>query len=384
MVETHPEIKSLLITAINKGREINPDTAYNPVQSLEDYYAFISRTEKAMPWELTRYTQHARLYDRIDQSLAYMFFISDIPLPELDGKGYFNNSLQYVEPYASWIVSFTKGWGSFLDTETSWNNSYYELALSEEKFGLTNNWYEDPSNWKTFNQFFTRRLRSADQRPIADSQDESVVVSPADAIPEGTWEIDSSSFIKEKDGIAIKSARLYSVKALVGEDSKYADAFANGVFTHTFLDVGDYHRYHFPVSGVIKEARVIPAPNSTGGYITWDEKKKKYMFDASSIGWQSIETRGSIILETQDHGLVALLPIGMTPVVSIKFSDNVKPGAAVKKGDEMGSFLFGGSDFVMLFDKKLGFIIDAPKNEGSATYKHLLMGERYGKFAPAK
>lgn len=36
-------------------------------------------------------------------------------------------------------------------------------------------------------------------------------------------------------------------------ECQYKDAFANGVLTQTFLNVNDYHRYHFAVSGTIKE-----------------------------------------------------------------------------------------------------------------------------------
>jgi phosphatidylserine decarboxylase len=44
----------------------------------------------------------------------------------------------------------------------------------------------------------------------------------------------------------------------------------------------------------------------------------RYAFDPSGIGWQSIETRGCIILETDKYGLVAMLPIGMSSVCSVK------------------------------------------------------------------
>ncbi len=380
IVKNNPKIESLLTEAISKAKEINPDTATNPVQNLEDFYQFISWAETAMPWDLIRHTDHATLYNRIDQSLAYLFFITDIPLPELEGKGYYNNSLQYEEPFCSWLTSFDKGWGKFLDSNASWNNSYYQLALTEDKFGLKNNWYEDTSNWKTFNQFFSRRLKSPDKRPIAYPDDESVVVSPADAIPQGIWTIDSISNIVVQGGVDVKSEKLYSIKALIGEESKYKDSFANGTFTHTFLDVGDYHRYHFPLSGIVKEVRVVPATNTSGGFITWDARKKKYLYDPTGMGYQTIETRGCIILKTEKYGLVGLLPIGMSPVSSVNFSENIKAGTKISKGDEMGYFLFGGSDFVMVFQKHLDLIFDSPKEEGSNSFKHLLMGERYGKL----
>ena len=381
IVASNPNIKSLLIKSIHKGHDINPDTATNPVQNLDDFYKFISWAETAMPWDLIRHTEHATLYNRMDQSLAYLFFITDIPLSELEGKGYYNNSLQYEEPFCSWLTSFDKGWGSFLDSKESWNSKYYQLALTEDKFGLKNNWYEDSSNWKTFNQFFARRLKSPIKRPIAFPDDESVVVSPADAMPQGTWTIDNNSNIIDKGGVAVKSEKLHSIKALLGEESKYKDSFANGIFTHTFLDVGDYHRYHFPIGGVVKEMRVISATNTSGGFITWDAQKKKYLFDATGMGFQTIETRGCIILGTEKYGLVALMPIGMSPVSSVNFLVNIKEGTKIFKGDEMGYFLFGGSDFILIFQKRSGFVLDSPKEEGRESYKHVLMGERYGKVS---
>jgi len=49
-----------------------------------------------------------------------------------------------------------------------------------------------------------------------------------------------------------------------------------------------------------------------------------------------------------------------------------------KKGDMLGNFLFGGSDFIMLFQKKAGFEIMAQQEEDMKTYKHILMGVKYG------
>jgi phosphatidylserine decarboxylase precursor len=378
IVDSNPKIKSLLTEAIKKSHEINPDTATNPVQNLNDFYKFISWCETAMPWELVHYNEHAKLYDRIDQSLSYLYFIIDIPLPELQGKGYYNNSLQYEEPFCSWLKSFNKGWGSFLDSKESWNDKYLQLAIADEKFGLNNDWYEDASNWKTFNQFFVRKLKSPDKRPIASPNDESIVISPADAVSQGVWEIDSNSVIADKDGVAIKTGTLFSVQSLLGQDSKYKNSFAGGTFTHTFLDLGDYHRYHFPMSGVVKEVRIIPATNNTGYSITWDTTNKRYAYNILGAGWQAIETRGCIILETKEFGLVALLPIGMSPVCSVNFLEQIKAEVKVSKGDEMGYFLFGGSDFIMIFQKQANFVLDVPKEVGGNSYKHLLMGQRYG------
>ena len=52
----------------------------------------------------------------------------------------------------------------------------------------------------------------------------------------------------------------------------------------------------------------------------------------------------------------------------------------VRKGEMLGSFLFGGSDFVMVFQAGYGFTLDAPRNASHQGYSHLLMGERLGQL----
>lgn len=379
IVENNPNIKSMLIKSINQAKVVNPDKNTNPAQTLAEYYDFVTWAETCMPWSILPKTPYTSLYDKIDQSLDYFYFINDQPLTELEGQGLYNNSLQYVAPYRDWLVSFNKAWGLYLDTPESWKDEYYQLALTDNKFGLSAGWYEDPSKWKTFNQFFARYLKSPDKRPINSPDDSTIVVSPADAIPQGVWQIDANSNIVLKGGVPIKSGTLTSIVKLIGEDSQYKNEFANGVMTHTFLDVQDYHRYHFPVSGVVKEIRNIAEQDAVGGIITWDPAIQRYMFDPTTVpGWQSIETRGCIIIDTEDYGLVAILPIGMSQICSVKFEDNIHAGTRVKKGNMLGCFLFGGSDIVMIFQPRAGFVLEPSNGGNGESYQHMLMGEKYG------
>ena len=376
IVEQNPTIKTLLLASIAQAKKINPDPETNPAQTLEQYYEFVSFAEKAMPWNLLPKKKYPSLFKSIDQSLCYFYFINDQPLDQLKDKGYYNNSLQYVEPYASWLISFDKDWGKYLDSEVSWNDYYYQRTFADGNFGLQNGWYEDPKRWKTFNQFFSRYLKSPDKRPIASPNDPAIVASPADSEPQGFWQIDDKSQIVQKEGVAIKSGTLNSIKKLIGDESNYKAFFANGTFTHSYLDVNDYHRYHFPVSGVIKEMRIIPEQNAAGCIITWDSQNQRYAYDASVPGWQSVETRACVIIDTEKYGMVALLPIGMSQVCSVNFEKSLKVGDRIKKGDMMGYFLFGGSDFMMIFQQKAKFNMNKPVEKGK--YKKLLMGQQYG------
>jgi phosphatidylserine decarboxylase len=105
-----------------------------------------------------------------------------------------------------------------------------------------------PSGWLTFNQFFAREVKPG-KRPIAEPRNDRVIVSPADATFEGKWDIDTNSKVTVK-GVSWQVAKLM-------DGSPYQKAFENGIFTHSFLRPDDYHRYHVPVAGEIKEVRNI-------------------------------------------------------------------------------------------------------------------------------
>ena len=287
------------------------------------------------------------------------------PLPELAGKGYYYPCLEYHEPVASWVKAYCADWGAFLSTEESWNDEYYANVLADKDFHMDEGWYAETNVWSSFNDWFSRKLVDPSKRPISDAD----LVAPADSTPQGVWKIDENSQLDM--GVQLKSVRFYNVQDIIGEDSEYEDEFANGTLTHTFLDVNDYHRYHFPLSGTVLEMRKISALDAVGGIISWDGELGKYLLWDENPGWQSIETRDCLILDTE-YGLVAILPIGMSQVSSCNWEDTVKPGASVKAGDPMGYFLFGGSDIVMIFQQGVALTLQA---EG-----HVLMGEPYAEI----
>lgn len=386
LVDKNPEIQNMLKASIAEAKKINPDPKTNPAQSLSDYYDFIDGASDLIPQAVLNDPSNI-IRDQILQSLCYFYFLVDQPLPELNNKGLYKNAIQYYEPFSEWLHKFANTWGAFLDTEESWNEKNYQEFYNDPRFGLQKGWYESPSNWNTFNRFFSRYLKSPDMRPIASPNDPAVVVSPADSVPQGTWAIDENSNIRVVGGLKVKLTTYYSIKDLLSKDSQYKDAFANGMLTHTFLNVNDYHRYHFAVGGTIKEKKSIV--QNVALEVTWSPENGRYI-PIDSTGWQFSQTRGYVIVDTEKYGLVALIPMGMAHVSSVNFEDNVKVGATPKKGDMLGNFLFGGSDFIMLFQKMAGFEITAPTEgkivteSGSdhrrreTTYKHVLMGEKYG------
>ena len=63
---------------------------------------------------------------------------------------------------------------------------------------------------------------------------------------------------------------------------------------------------------------------------------------------------------------------------SVNFEPNVFVGSTHKKGDMLGNFFFGGSDFIMLFQEKAGFELMVQKESDEDAYRHILMGTKYG------
>lgn len=369
LVNSGAEFKDLLIKSIAKAKAVNPDRDTNPAQSLEEFYDFIEWSLTTLPRFILQLPSGSSLYDHMDQGVDYLYFLVDQPLEELEDKGYYYPSLQYHEPFRSWLKGYCRQWGAFLSTPESWKPEYAADFYADAAFGVPNGWYESSDNWKCYNDFFSRRLKDDAQRPVCAPDDASVVVSPVDGYPQGVWQIDEQGFIRSR--VLLKSREFDSIPNLLGPGCNYSGDFAGGTLTHVFLDVNDYHRYHFPVSGKILEMRTIEGCDAGGGVYRWNPEAKRYWLDSRNPNWESIETRACIILESPELGKVALLPIGMSQICSVNYSEGLKPGVEVRKGQELGYFLFGGSDFVIVFQKGVSFNLD--DTEG-----HIFLGEKLG------
>lgn len=375
IMDSDPELKALMEKSIEKGVAVNPDRKTNPVQSLDEFYDYLDWCAVCMPWEMIDVSEtYPSIYDQIDQSLIYFYYYLDQPLKELEDRGYYYPTVQYCPAIVEWCIRYASSWGEYLSTPESWNDDYFNAVVESGDFGFSEGWYGDENRWKTFNEFFARHLISPDVRPIA----ETALVAPADSKPQGIWKIDEKGDIIQPEGVLIKSRQFNRVSDLLGPDSSYGDAFAGGTLTHTFLDVNDYHRYHFPVSGTVVEMNKIPAMDAAGGITVWDEESGRYVLQSQVIGWQAIETRDSIVLDT-DYGLVAIIPVGMSQVSSCNFTEGLSVGDEVEKGDELGYFLFGGSDIVMIFQDGVDVNMVVPE-DGKGGYSHVLMGEPYAEL----
>ncbi len=328
------------------------------IKTLDDYLQYIDWLVDWAPGETpdTSREVNDNVYDRI---VEFYFYLDQPPLKKLQNPIEPGVAPQTLTPLSKWIVDYARAWGGYLDTTDS--AAKVKTFKDDPQF----NWDEympppasylpddDYKAYRTFNQFFARHVKPG-VRPVAAQSDNSVLVSPADCTFVGWWQIGENSKIdvegSNKKGVIKSKGILWSIQDLLA-GSAYADRFKGGIFTHSFLNTYDYHRWHTPVQGKVVEAKVIQGQTYLDvvvGQQVVDGKTVNYLNALDGTGYQFVQTRGLIVIDSP-IGLVACLPMGMAQVSSVVITAEV--GVTLRKGEELGYFQFGGSDFVMVFER---------------------------------
>ena len=300
----------------------------------------------------TRNGYSQKVYDLLCQ----FYFLVDQPLPPSNSilQDYKNGNFVF----ADWLRDFAIDWGEFLNTKESLPLRAMNSFRADPMYNIP--LYSDNSkNWETFNQFFYREFNGADKkghtpvRPIAEPGNNNVITSPADCTYKMMYHIDDEGNVLDIDGqptsVKLKETHsVYTVSELLQND-QLAEAFNGGTFVHYFLSPFEYHRFHSPADGIVKECK------SVQGKVFLDvELASNGEFDApdsSEGGYEFQQSRGVFIVDAGEPvGLVAAIPIGMAQVSGVDMYTKLK-GEKVEKGDEFGKFRFGGSDIILLFQK---------------------------------
>lgn len=252
-------------------------------------------------------------------------------------------------PDSRYVLNQETGWLSpnalkYMDDFTS----TYVIADPEDQY-----W-----GFKSWNDFFARRLQPG-VRPVETAKSTSTVTSPCESTPYLL-----RRDVRLRDTFWIKS-QPYSVQHLFNNDP-LLETFGGGTIYQAFLSTFNYHRWHIPVDGTVIKAYVAKGSYyaealSMGFDPTGDTYSQSYL--------TNVANRAIIFIKADNEalGLVAFVAIGMAEIANCKI--DVYEGQKVKKGDDMGTFLFGGSSFVLCFEKgvPVEFVV-GPIPEDPETY----------------
>ena len=229
-----------------------------------------------------------------------------------------------------------------------------------EKYRLNHSDFaEEPGTFKTFNEFFYRKLKPL-ARPI--DPDPLVIVFPADGRHLGFDDI------SKIDGIFVKG-EVFDLGSLL-KDAALAKRYARGSMVISRLCPTDYHRFHFPAAGVPEKPRIINGPLYSVSPIAL--RQNIHIF--------SENRRALSVMRTAEAGTILMLEIGATNVGSIEYS--FVPGEPVQKGAEKGYFKFGGSSMITIFEPgKVLLAADLIENSRMNRELYAIMGDRMGILA---
>ncbi len=184
-----------------------------------------------------------------------------------------------------------------------------------------------PETFRSFNEFFIRELKPG-ARPICS---DPFLALPADGRHRG-WQ--DASAIR---AVYVKG-QTFNLLALLGNHEELAERFKHGALLLSRLCPVDYHRFHFPASGVPETALRLPGPLASVAPFCLRRR----------LDWLWHNKRELTLLHTQDIGDVAIIAIGATGVGSIR--QTYVPERYTSMGTQQGYFCFGGSTVICLFE----------------------------------
>ena len=233
--------------------------------------------------------------------------------------------------------------GNLTTSVITWFVKRYQVNMAEAA-------NPDIASYKTFNEFFTRPLKTG-ARPIAQAD----FICPVDGAISQFGTI-------EKDQIFQAKGHSYSTTALVGGNKVLAEKFENGHFACLYLSPKDYHRIHMPCDGTLKSMTYVPGalfsvnPTTAQGVPGLFARNERVVCEFTSA------QHGSFIMVLVGATIVGSMPtvwhdaargiINPPRTGKTKTWTYVNNNITLKQGDEMGRFLLG-STVVMLFEKEV-------------------------------
>lgn len=229
---------------------------------------------------------------------------------------------------------FSKRWLSRLF------GAYEDSLLSRSKiedfisrYGIDMGDFEE-AQYACFNDFFIRKFKPG-KRPF--SRSERDICAGAEArylvFPD----------LKPSQTFAVKGMEI-DLEELLG-DASLAREFEGGCMILARLCPVDYHRFHFPFSGLLtRHYRVAGALHSVNP-VAIESVPRVFLKNERQVA----------IMEHPKIGMSAMIEVGalgVGKIVQSAYSERTPLPLKFEKGLEKGYFLFGGSTVIWLFQKE--------------------------------
>ena len=193
-------------------------------------------------------------------------------------------------------------------------------------------------SYASLEELFIRRLRPGARRtdpsPVA-------VVSPVDGVVGACGTVEDGTLLQVK-------GRTYSLGRLL-DDEDEATRYEGGPYATFYLSPRDYHRIHTPVTGDVREARIVPGRLLPVFQESVDRVEELFARNERLITY----------LDTAEAGRMAVVKVGATMVGRIGVTYDLTartnvpggrtrhlrydPAHALKKGEELGVFELGST-----------------------------------------
>ncbi|NQY36900.1 MAG: phosphatidylserine decarboxylase [Alteromonadaceae bacterium] len=252
------------------------------------------------------------------------------------------NKIKIALQYAMPKHAISRLVGKFAAAQAGWlTTKAITLFIKKYKINMAEAKLKNASDFKTFNDFFTRELEDG-ARTIND--DNSTLCYPVDG------EISQQDDIVDGQLIQAKGFN-YSLTTLLGGDEETAAPFQGGKFSCIYLAPKDYHRIHMPMSGTLREMIYIPGDLFSVNPLT-----------ANNVPNLFARNERVVTIFDTVNGPMAIVLVGATIVASIEtvWAGTITPPAGkdifkwqypatgvdaihLNKGDEMGRFKLGST-----------------------------------------
>ncbi len=233
------------------------------------------------------------------------------------------------------------------------------VAKFIQKFSIQMELFETPpGGFRSFNQFFYRKLKSvlfpADARLLGSPCDARLITYPVSNFSTALTVKGKTLSIHELLGFTFKESNL-------GADFKLGTAW---VFR---LCPVDYHRFHFPDSGMIERLQRVPGFLHSVNPVAQEKLPEVFFRNMRDVA----------VLNTENFGKVIYSEVGAIGVG--KIVQLVPQGSEFKRGDEKGYFEFGASTVILITSAKFVSVDeDIARNSAQGLETLVACGEKIG------